>query len=80
MFLSRSSFPRNPTDRRDVIFKYDPNERSPILDLALVGNHLQIAIPSVASIYFKAQKWQGLIIDYDIGSVLHSTTQLATRK
>jgi hypothetical protein len=58
-------------DKGDVIFKYDPNERSPIPTVALDGNHMQIAIPSVASIYFQAQEWQGLNIDYDIGSVLY---------
>jgi hypothetical protein len=65
----------NPADKGDVIFKYDPNERSPVPTLALAGNHLQIAVPSVSSIYFKAQKWRGLSIDYEIGSVLYPTAQ-----
>jgi hypothetical protein len=54
-----------------VIFKYDPNDRSPIPTLALAGNHLHIAVPSVSGIYFEAQRWQELSIDYDIGSVLY---------
>jgi hypothetical protein len=66
---------KNPRDMRDVIFTYDPNARSPIPTVALTGNHMQIAVPSVASIYFKAQKWRGLSIDYDIRSVLYPTAQ-----
>jgi hypothetical protein len=71
---------KHTTDKGDVIFKYDPNVRSPIPTVALAGNHMQIAVPSVASIYFQAQGWQGLNIDYDIGSVLYPTTQPTATK
>jgi hypothetical protein len=71
---------RNRTDTSDVIFKYWPNERSPIPTLALAGNHLHIVAPSVASIYYKAQQWQGLTIDYDIGSVVYPTAKTAGTK
>ncbi len=65
---------RTRTDKGDVIFKYDPNERSPTPTVALADSHLRIAVPSVSSIYFKALQWEGLTIDYDIGSVLYPTT------
>jgi hypothetical protein len=57
----------NRTDKGDVIFKYWPDDRSPFPTVALTGNHIRITIPSVESIYFQAEQWQGLIIDYDIG-------------
>jgi hypothetical protein len=61
---------KTPRDTGDVIFKYDPNERRPIPTVALTGNHFQKAVPSVSSVYFKAQKCRGLTIDYEIGSVV----------
>ena len=71
---------KKPTSKGDIIFKYDPNERSPIPTVALTGSHMQIAVPSVSSIYFKAQKWRGLSIDYEIGSVVYPMVQPKSAK
>jgi|SRR5450631_1491719 len=66
---------KNRDDEGNVIFKYWPDYRNPVPTIAaLPGNRLHIAIPYVVSIYFQARVWQGMNIDYGIGSVLWCCT------
>ena len=62
----------NGTDKGDVIFKYWPYSVNSVPEIvALPGNRILITITYVESIYYQAFQWDGISIDYDIGTVLH---------
>jgi hypothetical protein len=54
------------------IFKYEPDERNPLPVISMTpGHHILISVPSVASIYTKADNWQGTTIEYNIGAIYY---------
>lgn len=69
---SVSVFVVTSSNEKTEIFKYEPDERNPLPVISMTaGHHILISIPSVASIYSKAEDWQGTTIDYVIGAVYY---------
>jgi hypothetical protein len=57
---------------RTEIFKYEPDERNPLPVISITPDrHILISVPSVASIYSKADNWHGTTIEYNIGAVYY---------
>ena len=61
---------KTKSSRKIAVFKYDPDERGPLPSIKQEpGQAIEISIPSVSSIYFRADSWEGTQIQYHIGSV-----------
>jgi hypothetical protein len=63
---------RNERDDKDVIFKYDPDERNPLPTVSSGADQtILISVPSVSTIYTQSSRWHGMTIKYEIGSVVY---------
>ena len=64
------SINRKGTEKRDVIFEYEPDERNPLPNIKRTpDDQILISIPMVRSVFFKYDEWYGTGIRYDIGTI-----------
>lgn len=60
---------RDSSGRKEVVFSFDPDERSSRPQISLAGGRLLISLTSASSIYREEKQFGSLGIDYQIGHV-----------